>query len=466
MTRTFSSRKQWTFIGVSLLMAASLLVSAFAPAPTPTQAAAPPPATVTIKAIMMQGGGWVGVTRQLIPDFAAKTGINVEIEEQPYGSLKDKAILEMSTKTGAYDIVVLDTAWLAEFAEAGYVADLTPLIDKYKTPVDGYLPPQAQACVHNGKYYALPFEIDTRVLGVNMEMAKAAGIQEPPKTVDEFANDAILMTFDKNGKNPKDAGFDKDNIVQYGFVHTGQSGPYIALDFAPFMWGMGGDILKENGPKDYTVVLDSPETAAALTMYTELLTKWHASPPASTTFEENQQEEVIRLGKGAMGILPSPSHAAHLNGSLGFEDTKVKDQMKYVPTPANPPNKPKTRTGIWAMFIPADSKNVDEAFQFAQWITTDKDATVKYASLGGASPWQAAWTDPAVTKLFPFLPDVMQVMLVSWAEPPIPEWGQIRQIFGEMASEALTQQKTPELAIKDAAERMKQVLKDAGYPNP
>ena len=118
------------------------------------------------------------------------------------------------------------------------------------------------------------------------------------------------MTIDAQGKHPTDDGFDPDNIVQYGFVHTGQSGPYIALDFAPFMWGMGGDILKENGPKDFTVVLDSPETIAALKMYTELLTEWHASPPASTTYEENQQEEAMRLGKAAMGILPSPSHAA------------------------------------------------------------------------------------------------------------------------------------------------------------
>lgn len=454
--------KQKGTIGVSLLMVISLLVGLFASTAAPSMAQEP----VTIKAIMMQGGGWVGVTRELIPDFTAKTGINVEIEEQPYGALKDKAILEMSAKTGVYDIVVLDTAWLAEFAEAGYVADLTPLIEKYKTPVDGYLPPQAQACVYQGKYYALPFEIDTRVLGINMEMAQAAGISEPPKTIDEFVDAAIRMTLDKNGKNPRDPDFDKDNIVQYGFVHTGLSGPYIALDFAPFMWGMGGDILRENGPKDFTVVVDSPETIAALTMYTELLTKWYVSPPASTTFEENQQEEVLRLGKGAMGILPSPSHAAHLNGSLGFEDTKVKGKFKFVPTPANPPNKPKTRTGIWAMFIPADSKHVDEAFQFAQWITTDPEAAVKYAALGGASPWMAAWSHPDVTAVYPFLPEVMEVMLVSWAEPPIPEWGQIRQIFGEMASEALTEQKTPEQAVKDAAERMRQVLKDAGYPNP
>jgi len=229
---------------------------------------------------------------------------------------------------------------------------------------------------------------------------------------------------------------------------------------------MGGDILKENGPKDYTVVVDSKETVNALTMYSELLTKWHAVPVESTTYEENQQEEAIRHGKAAMGILPCPSHAAHLEGSLGFEDTVVKGKMKYVNTPADPPNKPKTRTGIWAMFIPADSKHIEEAFQFAQWITTDKEATNKYVSLGGASPWKEAWSSPETVKLFPFAPDVMKVMEVSWAEPQIPEWGQIRQIFGEMVSEAITKQKTPEKAVSDAAGRMKQVLKDAGYPNP
>jgi multiple sugar transport system substrate-binding protein len=419
-----------------------------------------------VNTIMMQGGGWVGVTRELIPDFTAETGIEIAIEEQPYGNLRDKAILEMSTKTGAYDIVVLDTAWLAEFAEAGYVANLDPLIEQYETPLDGYLAPQLAATNHNGSYFALPFEIDTRVLAVNMDMAREAGIEEPPQTIQEFVDAAIAMTKDVNGNNPTDPDFDPDNIEQYGFVHTGQAGPYIALDFAPFMWGMGGDILQENGPKDFTVVLDSPETIAALEMYTELLTKWHASPPASTAYEENQQEEAMRLARAAMGILPSPSHAAHLDGSLGFEDTKVKGQVVYIPTPADAPNQPKTRTGIWAMFIPADSDCVEQAFQFAQWITTDEEATVKYASLGGASPWEGAWVHPEVTEQYPFLPEIKEVMLVSWAEPPIPEWGQIRQIFGEMASEALTEQKTPEEAVKDAAERMRQVLADAGYPNP
>jgi len=410
---------------------------------------------VTIKAIMMQGGGWVGVTRELIPDFQEETGIVVEIEEMPYNSLKDKAILEMSSKTGAYDIVVLDTAWLAEFAEAGYVADLSSLIEKYNTPIEGYLEPQLEACHHQDSYFALPFEVDTRVLGINMEMAEAAGISEPPETIEEFKNAAIAMTIDNNGNSPNESEFDANNIVQYGFVYTGQAGPYSALDFAPFMWGMGGDILKENGPKDYTVVVDSKETIDALTMYTELLTKWHAVPVESTAYEEYQQEEDIRLGKAAMGILPSPSHAAHLEGSLGF-----------LHTPADPPNEPKTRTGIWAIFIPADSNNIEEAFQFGQWITTDSEATSKYVSLGGASPWKEAWTAPEVIELYPFAPDVMEVMSISWAEPPIPEWGQVRQIFGEMVSESITEQKTPEQAVNDAAERMKQVLEDAGYPNP
>ncbi len=458
-------RSKRTFnLALTTVVALCLLLSFYSAA----QAEEP----VTIKAIMMQGGGWVGVTRELIPQFTGMTGIEVEIEEQPYTNLKDKAILEMDGKTGAYDIVVLDTAWLAEFADAGYVAALDEYFEKYEVNLDGYLPPQLAACHYRDNYFAVPFEIDTRVLGVNTRMLKEAGIVDEegnpkiPKTVDEFVEAAIAMTLDENGNNPNDADFDADNIVQYGFCHTGQAGPYIALDYAPFMWGMGGDILQYNDVRDYTVVLDSPETLESLTIYVDIMRKWHASPEASATYEENQQDDFIRLGKAAMGILPSPSHAGHMEGSLGFEDTKIKGEMAFVPTPANPPNKPTTRTGIWAIFIPADSKYIDEAFQFAAWITSDPEAAKQYALLGGATPWDAAWEDPEVVDKWPFYPAVKEVMLVSIAEPPIPEWGEIRQIFGVMASEALTGVKTPEEAIKDATAKMKQLLEDAGYPNP
>ncbi|HDY87554.1 MAG TPA: extracellular solute-binding protein, partial [bacterium] len=421
---------------------------------------------VTIRAIMMAGGVWVNVLRKMIPDFEAETGIKVIIDEEPYMALKDKAILEMSTGTGYYDIVVLDTAWLAEFARAGYVASLDEYIEKYNTPIHGYIEAHRKANQLDGKYWALPMEIDTRALGVNMAMVKEAGLKPPPWTMEEWAEAVIKMTVDKNGLNPTQSGFDPNNVAHYGFTYTGQAGPYSALDFFPFMSGYGGDVLRQNGPEDYTVVVDSSEMIRALTLYTELHTKYGAVVPASTTYEEQQQDTAMRLGKAATGIVPS-SHAACINGdAVGCEDSLVKGQVKYFPTPATPPAEARTRTGVWSTFIPKDSAHIDEAFQFSAWITTNIKAVKEYILLGGSPAWASIWNEPDIIAKYPWAPDIKSVLDASWVEPPLPEWGQIRQIYGEMVSEAITGQKSPVDAARDAADRMRSVLKDAGYPNP
>jgi multiple sugar transport system substrate-binding protein len=421
---------------------------------------------VAIRAIMMQGGVWVGVLREMIPEFEAETGIKVIIDEEPYMALKDKAILEMSTESGYYDIVVLDTAWLAEFARAGYVTALDEYIEKYNTPIHGYIEAHRKANNLDGKYWALPFEIDTRALGVNMEIVKKAGIKPPPWTMEEWAESVIKMTIDENGRDPRDPNFDQNNVVQYGFTYTGQAGPYSALDFFPFMSGYGGDVLRQNGPQDYTVVVDSQATIKALELYTELHTKFNSVVPASTTYEEQQQDTALRLGRAACGIVPS-SHAACINGdAVGCEDSVVKGQMKYFPTPTTPPAVPRTRTGVWSMFIPKHSKHIEEAYKFTAWITTDPEAVKEYILLGGSPAWASIWNDSDIVKKYPWAPDIKRVLDASWVEPPLPEWGQIRQIYGEMVSEAITEQKSPDQAVIDAAVRMRKVLKDAGYPNP
>jgi ABC-type glycerol-3-phosphate transport system substrate-binding protein len=421
---------------------------------------------VTVRTIMMQGGVWVNVLRELIPRFEEQTGIRVVIEEEPYMALKDKAILEMSTGSGYYDIVVLDTAWLAEFARAGYVAALDEYIEKHNTPIHGYIEAHREANYLDGKYWALPMEIDTRALGVNMNMAEEAGVKSPPWTMEEWQDAVIKMTVDNNGRNPYDSGFNPENVVRYGFTYTGQAGPYSALDFFPFMSGYGGDVLRYNDPQDYTVVVDSDATIKALKMYTELHTEWNAIIPASTTYEEQQQDTALRLGRAASGIVPS-SHAACINGdAVGCEDSVVSGQMKYFPTPATPLENSRTRTGVWSIFIPKHSENIDEAFQFAAWITTDPQAVKDYILLGGFPAWAAIWNDSDIIAKYPWAPDIKRVLDVSWVEPPLPEWGQIRQIYGEMVSESITGQKTPERAVRDAADRMRRVLSDAGYPNP
>jgi multiple sugar transport system substrate-binding protein len=75
---------------------------------------------------------------------------------------------------------------------------------------------------YNGKTVAYSTANEVLALWYNKAMFDAAGIPYPPTsedqawTWDQFVEVAKQLTIDANGKHPGEAGFDKDNIVQYG----------------------------------------------------------------------------------------------------------------------------------------------------------------------------------------------------------------------------------------------------------
>ncbi len=69
------------------------------------------------------------VLDSLLPDFTAKTGIDVQLEQAPYDSVVQKLTLDATTKQGGYDIVSLPYEFLGAFAEKGWIA---PIDDRLK----------------------------------------------------------------------------------------------------------------------------------------------------------------------------------------------------------------------------------------------------------------------------------------------------------------------------------------------
>jgi len=73
-----------------------------------------------------------------------------------------------------------------------------------------------------GEVVAYSVASEILALWFNKDMFDEAGIDHPPVTIDtawswdEFIEVARQLTFDSNGRNPGDSGFDKNNIVQYG----------------------------------------------------------------------------------------------------------------------------------------------------------------------------------------------------------------------------------------------------------
>jgi len=69
-----------------------------------------------------------GILEELLPDFEKKTGINVRLEQAPYDSLVQKAVLDFTTKKGNYDVLSIPYEYLGSFAEKKYLRDMDDFV--------------------------------------------------------------------------------------------------------------------------------------------------------------------------------------------------------------------------------------------------------------------------------------------------------------------------------------------------
>ena len=61
------------------------------------------------------------VIQKLLPDFQKKTGISVVVEQAPYDSLVQKAVLDFAAHKGNYDVLSIPYEYLGSFAEKKYI---------------------------------------------------------------------------------------------------------------------------------------------------------------------------------------------------------------------------------------------------------------------------------------------------------------------------------------------------------
>src|SRR5439155_15538860 len=68
--------------------------------------------------------------KQAALDYEKQTGVHINIAEFPYANLFEKELIDLSTHTGAYDLIMLDDPWFPKFASLNVLTDLTPLLQK------------------------------------------------------------------------------------------------------------------------------------------------------------------------------------------------------------------------------------------------------------------------------------------------------------------------------------------------
>ncbi|HCS41196.1 MAG TPA: hypothetical protein DIW44_16685 [Anaerolineaceae bacterium] len=257
---------------LSVLIIMSLLLGACAApaateAPVATDAAAateaateaPAVEPVTIKYWHTMSDPETAKLDEVIAAFeAANPGITVEPSRYAWGDFKT-ALLTAIAGGDVPDTARMDIAWVSEFASQGALMQLDGALPDFDAIAASVFPGPLSTNKWDGHYYGLPQNTNTQVLVYNKAAFEAAGIANPPATIEEFVADACALTDTAAGT--------------YGYA---QGGTYFWAP-APLFYAMGGKIVDE-GITTATGYVNSAESVAAFTMMKDLYDQGCMSP--------------------------------------------------------------------------------------------------------------------------------------------------------------------------------------------
>ncbi len=289
-----------------------------------------------------------------------------------YPALHDKIVA--AAPAGTYDVVLGDVIWPAEFGSKGIVKDITSLVNSL--PTSQIFPGALNMANYKGKYYGMPWILDTKYLFANGTMLKQAGIT--PAQLKTW--DGVVTAL----KKIKSKG-----IVKYPWLGSWTQAEAVICDYAQLLGAFGGSFLTASGKPAF-------QTGGGLKAleFMKMLLDQGLADPASTISDEAAVLKAFAQGKIAMNI----NWTFQLAGALDpTQSTVTKDEVTILHTPAGSPGGPAPGcNGGQPLMITTGTNHANEAWQYIKFITS-QSAQNQYVK-DSLPIWAASYNDPAVVK--------------------------------------------------------------------
>jgi len=284
--------------------------------------------------------------QKLTPEFE-KAFPDIKLKWHVYneGSLRMRAIADIASEAGRYDVVTIGLYETPIWAKRDWLIPLKPS-ESYQ--VNDLLPSMKEGLSYQGELYAAPFYGESSMLMYRKDLLAKAGLSfEQRPTWQQIQGAAKAM-------------HDPDNGV-YGICLRGKAGwgDNMAL-VSTIVNSFGGRWFDMN----WTPQINGTAWHNAVEFYINLVTKY--GPPNS---ERNSFPEILalsRAGKCAMWV------DASVAASFITDPTKsdVADRWAYTEAPYQVTTKGASWLWSWSLAIPKESKNVDAAQTFINWATS------------------------------------------------------------------------------------------------
>jgi multiple sugar transport system substrate-binding protein len=371
-----------------------------------------------------QGKDTTGETKAWGKQFNKKyksQGLSVKIIEFPASADEQRTqfVQRQEAKSDDCDVFRSDVIWTAEFASQGWLYDLTPYIEDRR---DDFIQPSIDTATYDGKIWGVPHYTNAALLYYRTDK-----IDKAPATWQEVYQQAA----------------DKGQIVFQGAAYEG-----LTCDWLEIAYAAGGEVLSEDGKK---AVIDSPENVAATKLMADAV-KSGAAPKAVSTYMEPESLTAWQTGKPA--LMRNWPYAYGLS-----QDTpKLKGKFDVAPLPEFEGAGSAAILGGGNNVISVYTKNAGGALAVVDFLAQQDWQTQLTAKFSQASPLKGTYDEPEVKKAIPFSDDLRQALEQARPRPVSPVYPQISQAIYKNVNQALTGQKSPEDAMKQAQSDIEKAL--------
>ena len=304
---------------------------------------------------------------------AENPDVKINMQIVPWSEQAQKLTTAIGTGT-APDVSMMGNDVVAQYAAIGALAPLDSYFDVWSKSVGhnitaDFYPGDHMYYNYKGHWYASPLCEETRLVYYRKSLFQKAGLDpnKPPQTFQAMLAAARAVNQPSKGIY----GWGIPGGINYGTVQT----------FMVLYLAYGARFLNAQG----TCGFDTPEFRQALQFYTDLYTKYHVTPPDTTT--NINLESSYMAGKLAM-VIDGPWLWVQMAKGAIKDDTAL----------ALLPRGPKGRAaflGGWPLVMWAQSRNKDATFKFIKYVTDPTKAMSDFCYGAGQLPGRKSLADKA-----------------------------------------------------------------------
>jgi multiple sugar transport system substrate-binding protein len=368
--------------------------------------------------------------RGLAELYSQQSGVQIEIVQAPYSNLFEQAATASQTRSGVFDVILMDDPWIPFFAENGFLEDLSSYLEAASGSAvldDDFLSASRRLCQNpygEGPFICFPFVGNAQLFFYDPEKFTEAGFADGPKTWDDVLAAGTKLTEEGGGRF-------------FGYSMRAAEGNPVVADFMPILWSYGGQMFDA----DRNVIIDSAETRAAVDMFLKLAA---ISPPGVESFGADE------VGRGiASGTVASSINWPNWVGTFeNPSESRVVGKIANTTIPAGT-NAGSSEIGHWTLGISVDSDEKQAAFDFLYWATRPEQIKLSADQFGNPPVRASVFTDAELTaqERFRHFPTLMAAIEASTPRPRHPRWPEIENEFGRELSALVAGTQTTEEAL-------------------